>query len=207
MMSPLWRIVSIIVFTLGVLGTAHSTDTSPVSAELKEECKTPIHISSVESEHLLKALRHIEECVVPSIPDGKIDVYVSGLGGAVIEAQAFYDQMRTRGFHKHVRFKSYGIIASASNIVWMASDERVVTPGSMFLLHKGLINVGGDDPELGVTLKEIQVQNSVNSIRRVAGDNAASLWNQCIRGKVVATAFDGTEAIKNGWATKLENYE
>lgn len=183
---------------------AVSADESKEPASASEECKTPLHISTVDSDDLLKALYHIEKCVGK---DTKLDVYVSGLGGSMVEAQAFYDQMRTRGLSKVVRFKSYGLIASASNIIWMAADERVVTPGSMFVLHGMTINIGEEDPELGIMLKNTHVQNSMNSIRRVVGENAAKMWSQHVSGTVAATAFDGKEAIKNGWATSLEDYK
>lgn len=179
----------------GAIGTENVTNSV---------CRTPFHISSVESDELLKALEHIKKCV-PA--EGKLDVYVSGMGGSAIEAQAFYDQIRTMGLNSRVRFKSYGMIASASNIVWMAADERVVTPSSLFLLHKGTMNIAGEDPELGVTLKDLQFGSSTNAVRRAAGDKAAQLWLDSIAGKIVASAFDGREAVKNGWATKLEDYK
>ena len=179
---------------------------SPVAyAEDDIECVKPFHISTVLEEDLLAALTHIEKCAKE---DTKLKVYVSGEGGPLIFAQAFYDKMRTSGLSKRVRFEAHGLIASASNIVWMASDERVVTPGSLFVLHRAKFGVpNGEDPELSISLKNAILQTSVDSVRRVAGSKAADLWEQSLVGKVVGNTLDGKEALEIGWATELSSYK
>ena len=179
-------------------------DDSKTDEKKSDVCKTPILISSVDSDELFKAFLHIKKC---ARPDGdKLDVYVSGMGGDPGDAQAFFDRMRATGLNHRVRFIAYGFIASASNIVWMAADERVVTPQSVFILHKARV-VFDDDPELGVSVKNNLLQETVKSFRLAAGEKAAHLWEQSCTGKIAASALSSDEAIQNGWATRLENYK
>ena len=178
----------------------------PIShADSDAECEKPIHISTVQEDDLLDALNHIGKCASDS---KKLLVYVSGEGGALVFAQAFFDKMRTSGLSKRVRFEAHGLIASASNLIWMAADERVVTPGSLFVLHRAKFGVpDGEDPELSISLKNAILQTSVESVLRVAGPTAAKLWEQSLVGKVVGNTLDGKEALEIGWATELSSYK
>jgi ATP-dependent protease ClpP protease subunit len=125
----------------------------------------------------------------------------------VITAQAFFDNMRTTGLSKHVRFIAYGVIASATNLVWLAADERVAMPATLFVLHElNLDGITGEDPELVLNIKNVHVQSTVKSVELAAGKTAGKMWEMCFVGKDVGFAFSGKEALENGWATELWEY-
>jgi ATP-dependent protease ClpP protease subunit len=176
----------------------------PSSTEKVDGCDDTLHISNVEEGDLISALKHIKKCVRS---DTKLDVLVSGPGGSVITAQAFFDNMRIMGLHKHVRFIAYGVIASATNLVWLAADERVAMSSTLFVLHELNLNgITGEDPELVLAIKNIHVKSTVKSVELAAGKKAGKMWEMCFVGKDVGFAFTGKEAIENGWATELWEY-
>ena len=191
-------LVALLLMFISPLSLAEDTNSK------ENKCDKPLHISTVGEDDLLTAYKHIEDCVKPS---EKLTVYVSGDGGALLFAQRFYDKMRTSGLSKRVRFESTGLIASASNIVWMAADERIIMPGSIFLLHRATFGAIGEDPELILSLKNDIMDSAVESVRRTAGKAAARLWEDSLTGKITGNTLKGEEAVKIGWATELEEYK
>lgn len=187
---------------LGVVGTpVLASDEETVSVS---DCEIPYRITSVENDKLFEAFLFIKRCATL---DTKLEIYIEGFGGSVNSAQAFFDRMWSSGLAHHVRFIAQGHIASASNLVWLASDERVVTPGSSFLIHEFETNNHTEDEETRVAMKDQTVTRTTNAVRHATNDEAAKIWQDCIDDKRDGVILDGAEALRLGWATELREYK
>ena len=178
----------------------------PINISAQETCaEKPLGIMSCDIQNLVLAYEQIKRCVEL---DGRATVYVQGLGGIIDHAHFFFDLMRTSGLSKKTTFISAGQIISSTNIIWLASEHRVVLPSVMFLLHKATVRFPGED--IGViTDYQKQTWDTTQRLVQMATGNesTAKMWHDIIAGHRVGGTLDAEKALEIGWATEIRAYK
>ncbi len=157
----------------------------------------------VEIVSLLQVFQEIRACTNKF---GQAVVYVRGNGGSLEEAQVFFDLMRTSGVSQKTTFVATGMIASASNIVWLAAETRIVLPGTHFLLHKASLRMFDEDQQTRQSGTNHTFKVSVDSVHLATSEVAAKRWKDILRGDAQGIVLNADEALKLGWATERKNY-
>lgn len=84
-------------------------------------------------------------------------VTINSTGGDVNHALAIYNILRKKG--KPVETEMIGMCASSATIIAMAGDKRVISENAIFLIHKCMSAVYGNENELK---QEIETQKLIN---------------------------------------------
>jgi ATP-dependent protease ClpP protease subunit len=163
--------------------------------------KQHIVIDSVDKTDLLYAYFLIEEEVAKN---GYAVAYVSGNGGVIDDAIMFYDLMHATDIWERTTFIATGQICSASNIVWLSAKNRVITPGSSFLIHKAKWNMKNEDESVKIKDRFIIARNTHNIVLLSTGEKeSAEFWTDILVGNKNGTVLNAKEALEMGWATNI----
>ncbi len=163
--------------------------------------KQHIVIDSVNKTDLLYAYFLIEEEVAKN---GYAVAYVSGNGGVIDDAIMFYDLMHATDIWERTTFIATGQICSASNIVWLSAKNRVITPGSSFLIHKAKWNMKNEDESVKIKDRFIIARNTHNIVLLSTGEKeSAEFWTDILVGNKNGTVLNAKEALEMGWATNI----
>lgn len=178
-----------------------------VDALAKDEkrCEdSPIIIDTDKIDDNLVALnsirKSIEECEHAT-------AYVYGKGGKIDEAVAFFDLMRTSGLSKKTTFIATATIWSASNIVWLAAETRIVLPGSQFIIHSATYNMENETKQIREETAENEINSSTAAVHLATGRKGANLWEKSMQDLGPGTALNAKQAIEYGWATEILEYK
>ena len=165
----------------------------------------PVVIMDVNHTQLLKTFLILQAAVDTGC---KPIVHVSGEGGAVQAALAFFDLMRTSGVSKHTTFISSGSIWSASNIVWLAAEKRVVTPGSAFFLHEFTLNLQSETHRVRNMDVKIKLRTTAAAVlEATSNQESADKWRSIAIGDKQGIVLDAENALSWGWATEIKPYQ
>ena len=66
---------------------------------------------------------------------GNINIFINSEGGEVETLMAIFDLVR--GCRNHVRALVYGSVHSSASLLLQACDERLMSPNSYMMIHKG----------------------------------------------------------------------
>ncbi len=100
-------------------------DTDETGIEFMSATRTNMNLNLLRQESNDPVIVHMQTC-----------------GGAFIEGISIYDTIRSMPYF--VTIISYTHARSMSSIVLQAGDLRLLAPNSYFLLHEGLLEVGGE---------------------------------------------------------------
>lgn len=160
-------------------------------------------IGTVNIDKLLSIFDKIRKCIES---DGSVEVYVYGKGGPISEGLAFFDLMRTSNVSKHTTFIAIGRIYSASNLVWLAAETRIVLPSSSFLLHAATLNLGEEDSRVREDAEKQIFAATKNVVNEAVGVEASDFWDDILQSNTQGRVFSAKEALEIGWATTLREY-
>ena len=173
----------------------------------RNECNEdkPIIIDSVELENIHPIIRSLRKCIEE---DEHATAFVSGSGGAPEDAMTFFDFIRTEGLSKDLTFIASGNIASASNIVWLAAETRIVLPSSMFLLHEATWYLCNEDLQVRAQSTKHLINSTTLAVRLATGNPlSADRWNDIIQSNQAGVMLNAEEALEWGWATEIREYK
>ncbi len=146
-----------------------------------------------------------EKCLV----DGKkrLLLIVDSEGGFVSCALAIYDRLsylKSKGIE--IVTLAEGIIASAAVVIFLAGDERIITPHSNILMHLPEI-----DPECCPTLNEESIAKIFAELKKqkitfaeVASERTGRPIQYFIRAMKKMKEFNAEESVKCGLAHKIQ---
>lgn len=69
-----------------------------------------------------------------STDDPDITVYINSPGGIVSEGMEVYNMLRASG--RNIKTVITGLAASMGSIIFLAGDERIAMPGTLYMVHK-----------------------------------------------------------------------
>jgi len=187
---------------VSMTGKEFARDETRLSTE--KTCNEPTIINSAKLSDLLPVINSIRRCVEER---GHATAYVYGSGRAVDEALAFFDMMRTSGLSNKTTFIATGVIWSASNIIWLAAERRVVLPGSQFIIHSATHNMSNESKQIREEAAENMIDSTTDAVSLAAGKSGANLWERSIQALGPGMALNARQALEYGWATEIQGYE
>ena len=132
-----------------------------------------------------------------------LNVHINSYGGAVSEGLAIYNVLKN---HK-AKVTTYcdGFACSAASVVFMAGDERIMSPASLLMIHNAWTIAMGNAEELRKAAEDIETitQASVNAYKSVATiseEEIKDLMNN-------ETWILPDDAVSYGFATSVSNEE
>jgi ATP-dependent protease ClpP protease subunit len=112
--------------------------------------------------------------------------------------------MHATDIWERTTFIATGQICSASNIVWLSAKNRVITPGSSFLIHKAKWNMKNEDESVKIKDRFIIARNTHNIVLLSTGEKeSAEFWTDILVGNKNGTVLNAKEALEMGWATNI----
>lgn len=97
-----------------------------------------------------------------------LNVHINSYGGAVSEGLAIYNILKNHA----AKVTTYcdGFACSAASVVFMAGEERIMSPASLLMIHDAWTIVMGDAKDLRKAADDIETitQASVNAYKSVA---------------------------------------
>jgi len=192
--------------TFAILLFVLFSTSSNVYAHDENECETKFfRIENVKTEDLLQIFKQLSTCVQSG---GKPEVYVHGIGGSLENSQMFFDLMRTSGIYREVSFITAGAVRSASNIVWLAADTRIGSPGTTFMIHSATWNMGSEDNNVRVANHRNILRNTTRAVLISTGNkDSAEKWNKALGGNTQGIEINAEQALKMGWLTEIRRYK
>lgn len=184
---------SLLVLLVLVPLVAIAVDTRPCVDEVFVD-------EQINETRVYKLLREVRACVI----EGKLlTVYISSEGGDAISALAFFDEITTRGWRKNFVAQAFGTVSSAANILFLASDWRITTKGSVFIWHPVTLRkipTGESAPDYYPSLKEVILLNYERILHQVLQKPAADILTEHIRNTRPGRAYSAEEMKKMGVA-------
>lgn len=100
---------------------------------------------------------------VDKTDDDNINLFISSPGGSVVEGVEIYNILRASG--KKIKTINMALCASMGSILFLAGDERIAMPGSLYMVHKpsGIAFGTADDMQKEIELLD-KVQNNMQAI-------------------------------------------
>ncbi|EGP4894208.1 Clp protease ClpP [Enterococcus faecium] len=105
---------------------------------------------------------------VDEATDDHITIFLSSPGGYVVDGLEIYNILRASG--KKIKTVNMALCASMGSILFLAGDERIAMPGSLYMVHKpsGIVWGNADDMR-----KEIEVLDKMQeSLQAIYSDRA-----------------------------------
>jgi len=131
-----------------------------------------------------------------------LSVWIDSYGGSVFAAAGIYNALME---HKKTGAKVTTIIdgkaMSAAGTIWMAGDERKISPGGVFMMHNPLTYASGYAADLRKAASVLDVVkecivNAYQIATGLASDKISALMDD-------ETYMSAKTAIKNGFATAM----
>ena len=115
--------------------------------------------SDVSSYTLSKTLEGIEADI--------INVYINSYGGEVAEGLAIYNMLKRH--NAHVKTFVDGFACSIASVIFMAGDERIVSPASLLMVHNAWTYAAGNSEALRKQAEDLDKisQASINAYMSV----------------------------------------
>ena len=112
--------------------------------------------SDVSSYKLSKELEKLENV-------DRINVYINSYGGEVAEGLAIYNALKRHP--AKVYTYNDGFAASIASVIFMAGDERIVSPASVIMIHNASLMVVGNAEDLRKQANDLDIitQASINA--------------------------------------------
>lgn len=103
-----------------------------------------------------------------AVKASEINVHINSYGGDVSEGLAIYNVLREHPAEVHTICD--GFACSAASVVFMAGDQRTMSPASLLMIHNAWTFAMGNAAELRKTADDIEIitQASVEAYKRVA---------------------------------------
>jgi len=103
-----------------------------------------------------------------AVKASEINVHINSYGGDVSEGLAIYNVLREHPAKVHTICD--GFACSAASVVFMAGDQRTMSPASLLMIHNAWTYAMGNAAELRKTADDIEIitQASVEAYKRVA---------------------------------------
>lgn len=102
-------------------------------------------IDEATAERLIKGLHMLEDA-----GKGSIEVWINSPGGSVPDALAIYDALRMSPCV--IRTIGVGMVASAATYIFMAGQERSISPHCEFMVHPMLPAFDGSMPDVEIEM-------------------------------------------------------
>lgn len=138
-------------------------------------------------------LNELEDLAVDSYK-----VTINSTGGDVNHALAIYNLLRKKG--KPVETEMIGMCASSATIIAMAGDKRIISENAIFLIHKCMSAVYGNENELK---QELETQKLIN-------DTIVSIYKNVVSNKTDEETIMALMNENNGngkWISAKEAYD
>lgn len=204
------KTIFVLFMAIFLMGTVACSDQEMTESQVTTEVTSkdcdfekPLIISHTDLDKLIATyftLKHrVEMC-------GEATAYVHGLGGSGVDAQGFFDLMRSDVIYKQVTFIAVGSTWSASNRIWLAAAHRVVTPAHLYILHGTKWNMDDEDPETRLWFKQAFLEKSMDAIEYATGEEATQMWYEAVTNKREGFVLTAQEAVRIGWATEIREY-
>jgi ATP-dependent protease ClpP protease subunit len=130
---------------------------------------------------------------------GDIEVHINSPGGDVFDGITIYNLLAAR--KGGVTTVVDGLAASAASVIFMAGKKRLVSPGSMVMIHDALcMTIGNEADHLESARLLAKTSDSVAGIYATGGGKTSAEW----RAVMVAEGwFTAEEAVTAGIAHEL----
>lgn len=135
---------------------------------------------------------------------GPLDVHINSGGGDVFEGVAIHEAIRSH--HGTVRTVVDGMAASIASVIAQAGQERVMSPGSMMMIHEAHCAGAGNAADLNrraATLDKIS-DNIAGIYAGRSGQGDAASWREAMRAE---TWYTAEEAVDAGLADRISGDE
>lgn len=133
-----------------------------------------------------------------------IRILISTHGGAVGDALGIYDAVGYYGDRKNVTTVAFDTVGSAGVIVYLAGDQREITPNAKIFLHP----VSMSDPDGNMRRDDLNLRLKLLDMDSVMYEKIVSERTKLTQGQVRefmarGTVLDAEEAVKYGFAQKI----
>lgn len=131
----------------------------------------------------------------------EIDVYINSYGGSVGQGFAIYNLLKSHP--AKIRTINSGFACSIASIIFLAGDERIMSPASLLMIHNPFTCVVGNANELRKTADDLEKmgQVSVDIYCQTTGLDESVIKKMMDS----ETWITGEEAKEMGFATSFEN--
>jgi ATP-dependent protease ClpP protease subunit len=129
---------------------------------------------------------------------GAIEVHINSPGGDAFDGITIYNALAARG---DVVTVVDGLAASAASVIAMAGQQRIMSPGSMMMIHDALALCIGNAADMRETAQLLdKVSDNIASVYAAHAGKTAAEW----RAAMVAEGwYTAQEAVDSGLAHKL----
>jgi ATP-dependent Clp protease, protease subunit len=136
--------------------------------------------------------------------DGQITIKLMSPGGDVVAGWAIYDAIRM--CRNQVRIEGYGEVCSIATLIFMAGDERLMSPECRWMVHEGSVDFGGniEVSVLRARVQEFEFLN--NSYNRVMAERSGQSIKTFRRLTEKETYLDAKSCVKSGFAHGILRY-
>lgn len=148
----------------------------------------------ISAKQLVEDLKEIE-------PEDELTVAISSPGGSVFEAQAIIAVLRNRG---QFTTRVDGIAASAASVIAAAGNQRLISRGSMLMIHHASFYAFGNSKEfreLADLLDKVEESTIIPIYLEAVGDKLSK--EQLIEMMDAESYISDVEAVELGFATGL----
>lgn len=148
-------------------------------------------VSALSFAYELESIGDVEE----------IEVYINSYGGSVSAGFAIYNLLKSHP--AKIRTINSGFACSIASIIFLAGDERIMSPASLLMVHNPFTCVVGNANELRKTADDLEKmgQVSVDIYCQVTGLDESVIKEMMDN----ETWITGEEAKEMGFATSFEN--
>lgn len=129
----------------------------------------------------------------------EINVYINSYGGEVAEGLAIYNALKR---HK-AKINTFcdGFACSIASVIFMAGDERIMSPESLLMIHNAWTYASGNAQELRKQADDLEVITSASIAAytervKITEDEVKELMD-------AETWMDAKTAVQKGFATKV----
>ena len=134
-----------------------------------------------------------------SLDAEEINVYINSYGGEVAEGLAIYNALKR---HK-AKINTFcdGVACSIASVIFMAGDERIMSPASLLMIHNAWTCASGNAQELRKQADDLEV---ITSASVAAYTEKVSITEEEVKELMDAeTWIDAKTALQKGFATKI----
>lgn len=129
----------------------------------------------------------------------EINVYINSYGGEVAEGLAIYNALKR---HK-AKINTFcdGFACSIASVIFMAGDERMMSPASLLMIHNAWTCASGNAQELRKQADDLEI---ITSASVAAYTERANITQDEVKELMDAeTWIDAKTALQKGFATKI----
>lgn len=129
----------------------------------------------------------------------EINVYINSYGGEVAEGLAIYNALKR---HK-AKINTFcdGFACSIASVIFMAGDERMMSPASLLMIHNAWTCASGNAQELRKQADDLEI---ITSASVAAYTERVSITENEVKELMDAeTWIDAKIALQKGFATKI----